>query len=74
MSSFFDRSTVISPEQLDVMQGVFDDISAETWFLDTVENRERLAGIVLHTFRAGKTDEFELLDACHEIARAQFRR
>ena len=73
-SSYIDPATVITPLQFDVLQKVFDDIARETWFDDTDENRVRLAAIVMNTFRAGKTKEFDLLVSCHEVARDQFRR
>lgn len=75
MSAYFaDPNSAVLPEQLTIIQRVFDDIVGETWFDDTPQNREDLAGLVLHTFQGGKIEEFALLEACHEQAQARFRR
>jgi hypothetical protein len=66
--------TFIRPDQLAIIQSVFDDLVRETWFHDTAQNREDLAAIVMHTFQNGTTREFSLLEACHEQARERFKR
>lgn len=74
MSSDAADQSFIGPEQLAIIQKVYDDLVRETWFDDTPQNREDLAALVMHTFRSGKTREFTLLQASHEQARQKFKR
>jgi len=68
------QGSVFLPNQVEVIQKVFDDLVRETWFDDTPQNREQLAALVVHTFRTGKTHPFSLLETCREQARERFWR
>ena len=73
-SASFDYDAAIHPDQIVLIQKVFDDLARETWLDDTDENREGLAALILHVFRRGKIRESDLLEASHELARERFRR
>lgn len=68
------RNSIVERADFATIQKVFDDIARETWFDDSERNLELLASLIMHTYQSGTTSEYDLLEACHEVARERFRR
>lgn len=62
------------PEEMEVVQDVFDAIVAEPWFHRTLLNKDEFAEFVFQAFRQGITDRGRLFIYCCEAAALQSSR
>lgn len=65
---------VMLPQEMEVVQDVFNAVVREPWFLRTTSNDKEFAEFVLRAYRAGITDRDHLLIYCHEAAVLRFSR
>lgn len=65
-------SGALLPEELELLQEVFDKIRTETWFDTSPENHERFAAYILRIYRCGFISSEMLPLFCEKAARSYF--
>lgn len=65
---------VLLPEELAVVEGVYDAVSARPWFTDDEQARQAFAAFVIESYHRGLTDREKLLDFCETAAMRKFRK
>jgi hypothetical protein len=63
---------VMQPHELEIAQGVFKVIAAESWFDRSTANEKAFATFVLRTYREGVTDPERLYSYCLLVAKERF--
>lgn len=65
---------VLLPEELDIVESVYDKIAAEAWFTDDEAERSAFAAHVIASYQRGLTDPEKLLQFCEVAAKGRFRK
>jgi len=70
--NFFGVSGYLTPEEIDLLRGVYGAIASEPWFTADKEERDRFAAHILEMYRRGLVLPDKLRDLCMAAARAKF--
>jgi hypothetical protein len=62
----------LTPQELELVQGIFKAIVAEPWFTRSRENERDFAKLILLTYREGITDPERLMNCCRAAAETRF--
>jgi len=70
--SFTSGTGILTPEEFDVVQRVYSEISSEDWFTKSVDRREQFGAAVLDIYRSGVTNQHDLKLRCRSLALERF--
>ncbi len=65
-------SGALLPEELELLQEIFDRIQNEIWFARSPDNQERFAQYILRIYRCGFISSEMLPTFCEKAARSYF--
>ncbi len=65
---------VLLPEELAIVESVYDTIAAEKWFTDDEAKRRSFAAYVIASYHRGLTDPSKLLRFCEIAAKRRFHK
>jgi hypothetical protein len=63
---------MLTPDQVRLVQRVFRDVIAQSWFDRSFDNEQACARLVIHIYQRGIVSEHAFSDQCREQARKRF--
>lgn len=70
--SFPVAAGILMPEEFDIVQKIYSDISGEAWFTASPERRAQFAASVIDLYRSGVINPHDLALRCRSLAVQNF--